>query len=148
MLEQEIRQALIKEAREWRGTPWIHHQKAKGFGTDCLGFILGVADAIGIHYDPIANYNRIPAGDGMLVEFQRQFYQVESRDRQPGDVGLIRFSGIPHHCVIFSDRGIIHASLSERAVVEHGCDGYWQDRLVAVFNPLKTPTGESTLKLQ
>lgn len=41
------RDELVAEAREWLGTPYQHGQMAKGLGCDCLGFLAGVAYAVG-----------------------------------------------------------------------------------------------------
>ena len=41
------REQILAEALSWIGTPYRHGQMAKGLGADCLGFLAGVAHAIG-----------------------------------------------------------------------------------------------------
>lgn len=145
MTELELRTAIVGEGRLWLKTPWMHHQRLRGVGTDCLGFILSVADTVGIQYSPIENYNRTPIENSLVEEFEQRFLRIESSDRQPGDVALFKFSGIPTHCGIITDIGLIHASTS-RGVIEQRWETYWDKRLVAVFNPLSNPQHQSTLK--
>lgn len=38
---------ILDEARSWIGTPFHHGQMAKGLGCDCLGFLAGIAFAVG-----------------------------------------------------------------------------------------------------
>lgn len=36
---------IIREARSWLGTRWVHGQAVKGHGTDCVGFIIQLGKA-------------------------------------------------------------------------------------------------------
>lgn len=38
---------IVVEARTWLGTPFRDQQAVKGVGCDCLGLVVGVAEAIG-----------------------------------------------------------------------------------------------------
>jgi cell wall-associated NlpC family hydrolase len=40
--------AIVAEARGWLGTPFHYQQSVKGVGCDCLGFVVGVAEACGM----------------------------------------------------------------------------------------------------
>lgn len=42
------RQLIIAEARTWLKTPFHHGQKLKGAGVDCLTFIVGVYENVGV----------------------------------------------------------------------------------------------------
>ena len=37
---------IIKEARNWLGTPFHHQASRKNIGCDCIGFIIGIARAL------------------------------------------------------------------------------------------------------
>ena len=34
---------VVKEARTWIGTPFVHQGRTKGLACDCLGLMIGVA---------------------------------------------------------------------------------------------------------
>lgn len=59
----EIRDAVIKEARTWLNTPFAHQQRIKGVGVDCANFLAELARASEILPD---------------VEFERTYRQRES----------------------------------------------------------------------
>lgn len=44
----EIRQAIVKEAQSWLGTPFAHFQCCKHAGVDCAHLIIGVGKEVGI----------------------------------------------------------------------------------------------------
>ena len=75
------RQEVVREAREWLGTPFHHQAREKGVGTDCGGLVGGVAVALGIvppdwwrdTFDPRwGGYGRQPA-QGTLQQSSSDF---------------------------------------------------------------------------
>jgi len=45
-LSDQLRAAIVTEARRWIGTPYHHRASLRGVGTDCLGLIRGVWRAL------------------------------------------------------------------------------------------------------
>lgn len=43
--EQQQRETVAQEAREWIGTPYHHHARIKGVGVDCAQLLCGVFGA-------------------------------------------------------------------------------------------------------
>ena len=44
--------SIVAEAREWIGTPYAHHRRAKGVGVDCFGLVVAIRrDLIGGQWD-------------------------------------------------------------------------------------------------
>ncbi len=130
------REIAIKEARDWLGTPWQHHQKTKGVAVDCVGLLMAAADAAGVGFGDVENYYRSPNGDALLNKFQGLYKQVNTR--YLGCIVLFRFAGVPHHVgLMTSNDTFIHASFSDRCVVEQTFDPFWERRLVAIFDPFE-----------
>lgn len=128
-----LREKLIEEARSWIGTPWVHHQRCKGVGVDCVQFLVATAEANGVELDPIENYYRSPSGDSLLRDLEDRFERVPTDKIQPGDILLFQIRGIPHHVGLKSDRGFIHADQRANKVCEVSFGEVWQRLLVAAF---------------
>lgn len=45
MIKEDVE--IIKEARSWVKTPWIHGQCVKGYGTDCIQYIIAIGKKFG-----------------------------------------------------------------------------------------------------
>lgn len=113
---------------------------------DCLGFVLGVAVAVGMtcrdgsaftQFD-VVTYSKQP--DGVLLQrtLATHLTPLGSEDIAPGDIGLFMFDDNPQHLGIFTDYmagglGLIHAYAPARGVVEHAFDAAWRRRLVAAY---------------
>lgn len=101
---------LIAEARSWIGTPWVHQQRLKGVGADCVGFAGGVLIALGIyaadHPDalPFAGYGREPDGRRLQAACDVFLHRIEWAEVQPADFLLCSFrGGRPRHMGIVTD---------------------------------------------
>jgi NlpC/P60 family putative phage cell wall peptidase len=137
------RGAVVVEARAWVGTRWQHQARLKGIGTDCIGLVAGVADALGV---PEAraffaapewhNYGREPDAAMLLGGCDRFLDRVPVADARAGDVLVMRFAENPQHFAIVSNdapQRIIHAYAQARRVVEHGLDALWRSRIVRAY---------------
>jgi NlpC/P60 family putative phage cell wall peptidase len=131
------RDDILKEAREWLGTRWMHQQSIKGAACDCIGLVRGVGSSLGLlpkNYLSMAarfqGYGRRP--DGRLLSVLDMFLdKVEVN--LPGDVFLMEFDKNPQHVGFFTDTGIIHAHVMCKKVVEHRIDKVWQDRIIGIY---------------
>ncbi|MFD1381487.1 C40 family peptidase [Fodinicurvata halophila] len=60
MTENDLRRAVVAEARGWLGTPFRHGGRCRGAGVDCIGLAIGVAKALGLPHADAAGYPRRP----------------------------------------------------------------------------------------
>jgi NlpC/P60 family putative phage cell wall peptidase len=104
------RSAVLAEAREWIGTPYMHQASAKGAGCDCLGLVRGVWRAF-YGAEPEVTPAYTPdwaerAGVETLLEAaRRNMRQIAIEDAMPGDVLLFRMhaQAPAKHCAILDD---------------------------------------------
>ncbi len=121
------RQAIVREAKSWIGTPWQHqgrvkqNEKFKG-GVDCLGLIIEVGNAfqfLGENRFDYKNYNRSPRDDDLLNEFDKHTIKVPVPEALPGDIVVMRIAKDPQHAAIMTfDHSVIHACAKTGFVVE------------------------------
>lgn len=133
-----MRARIVAEARSWLGTPY--HQDGlgrgvRGVGADCVGFVAGVARALGLFTGELAHYGPLP--DGTLLD-RLGAYLVPVSDPKPADIVALRFDRVPHHVGLLSDYhagglGLIHCYLTSGGVVETCYDRTWQRRTVRVL---------------
>lgn len=143
------RSKIIQEARSWIGTKF-HHQgrikksKSNEGGVDCLGLIIGVADALDIKIKgkPIRsldciNYSKIPDGNFLKKNFDDLFEVTDVTNARSGDIALFKFKDQPQHVgfIIKEDENLslLHCYMQARGVVEHKLDILWKNRLVDVY---------------
>ena len=134
------RTAIIKEAREWIGTPYQHQQSAKGAGCDCLGLIRGVWRAfygaepeIAPPYTP--DWAERAGAETLLLTARRHLIERPIEEAEPGDVLLFRMdaqSPAKHAAILDENDLLIHAYWA-RAVVHSRFAPWWRVRCAAAF---------------
>ncbi len=128
---------IVRTAREYLGTRWVHQGRVKGVGVDCIGLLVGVAKELGLTTFDNTNYTRMPDGDILRDNLNEHMVEMTSGRYRPGDVLMMKFVHQPQHIAIVTDLGgrlgIIHAHMQSRKVVEHGLDALWISRIVAVY---------------
>lgn len=135
---------IVRRARAWIGTPYVHQASCRGAGTDCLGLVRGLwRELYGDEPEPIPPYTADWAeGDRrerLLESAERHMTSVPVAAALPGDVLAFRMvSGAPakHVGVLAScprgSRTVIHA-YSGHGVVESPLTPAWQRRVAAAF---------------
>jgi NlpC/P60 family putative phage cell wall peptidase len=138
-------ESIIAEARTWLGTRWQHAQSCKGVGTDCIGFVGGVALACGIPEakqwasDPRwRGYGRTPDPKVLTAACDELLDPVPVSAVECGDVLVMihERQPFPHHFALVSQvtpLHIIHAYAGARKVVEHIVDATWRARIVKAY---------------
>jgi len=135
------RHAILAEARDWIGTPYMHQASAKGAGCDCLGLVRGVWRAIyGAEPETAPAYTpdwAERAGEETLLgAAQRHLRAIQIEHASPGDVLLFRMnarSPVKHAAILDEGARIIHAYWG-RAVVRSRFAPWWRARCAAVFS--------------
>ena len=118
------RAQVVAEARSWVGTPWMHQQRVKGIGIDCIGLIICVARDLGLSPPgtDFTGYGRRPDGK-MLSLCDEHMVRIRRDDLQPGDVLVMAIEHDPQHMGIVGDYrhgglSLIHAASKAGKVVE------------------------------
>lgn len=124
---------IIKEAKEWVGTPWQHHVGVKQIGCDCVHFIKGIADNLGIQTPEYKNYRPRPV-DNSLTCFFADFCKEEF-SILPGYILIFAFNQYPSHVAIASDKPgyMIHASQTIGKIIEQRIDDSYKKRLIKIY---------------
>jgi cell wall-associated NlpC family hydrolase len=126
---------IIAAARSCLGTPFHHQGRIKGLALDCAGLAVSVAADLGIDYQDIQGYSRLPIRgllQAALID-QPSLDRVETSAMAPGDILLMRFGRDPQHLAIYTGQTIIHSYASVGMVCEHDLDDEWRRRIVAVY---------------
>jgi NlpC/P60 family putative phage cell wall peptidase len=134
---------IIRAARSWIGTPYVHQASVKGAGCDCLGLLRGVWRALhgdepeaAPPYSP--DWSEATGAETLYTALSRHLREIDTRDIAPGDIALFRMapSGPAKHCGILASNPhgltLIHARQNKR-VSEEGFSRWWQQRLAYAF---------------
>jgi cell wall-associated NlpC family hydrolase len=131
---------IVAIARETIGTPYLHQQRVNGLALDCAGVPVHVAKRIGMSFDDITNYGRLPVPAEMRRVLDANLTRVPKEQMQFGDVAWLKFRHEPQHFGILGDYhlggfSLIHAYNGSglHKVVEHRLDEQWAERIVAVW---------------
>lgn len=143
-MENAFSQTLYAEALSWVGTPFRHNRQVKGVGADCLGFVLGAFQNVGVDIDwPITTY----AQNWYREDKGEQFFEALSScmsGYSGGDYAVSLFClrrGIPANHVGLWFRGegqgwLIHAH-SRHGVIRNHYSTSWARREVTKFTKEK-----------
>jgi NlpC/P60 family putative phage cell wall peptidase len=134
---------VVRAARLWIGTPYLHQASVPGAGADCLGLIRGVwRDLYGAEPETVPPYSRDwsePQGEEMLWQAAVRHLVAKPLDAvAPGDVLLFRMRdrSVAKHLGIQGNitpnPTFIHA-YSGHSVVESPLSAPWARRVVARF---------------
>lgn len=130
MTEAELRQAVIKAALEWEGTPFHDGAMVKGAGVDCLRFLYAPFKEVGL------------IGEIEIPVYSSQWFMNRNEERliqailsvgakeivpppQPADVVVVKFGRVFAHSAIVIDwPTIITANPHARKVMVNRADLY------------------------
>ena len=115
-----LRQAVLREAEEWLGTPYHHMGRVKGAGCDCLTFLAEVYARAGVIAAVEVPYYR---PDIMLHRGEESYLDAllghgrEVAAGEPGDVVLFHWGRIfGHGGIVTAWPRLIHACAIRRKV--------------------------------
>lgn len=134
---------VVAVARAWIGTPYVHQASVRGFGTDCLGLILGVwREVLSDVPERVPPYTMDwsePQGEERLMAACRTHLRTKSvEDEAEGDVILFRMrvGSVAKHLGIQTrigaDGRFVHA-YSGHGVIETSLSAPWHRRVVGRF---------------
>jgi cell wall-associated NlpC family hydrolase len=125
--ENEERERLIAEAKEWLNTPYHTRGRVKGAGCDCGTFLAevweraGLTEHIEIPYYPedIACHCAVPR---YLMKIEEYCQLVTDGTRKKGDTLVFWFNGakVPHHAaIVFDEKYMIHSYTSQGVILSN-----------------------------
>ncbi|MBV8060001.1 MAG: C40 family peptidase [Alphaproteobacteria bacterium] len=120
---EEMRADVVRVARSWVGTPYLHRGRIKGVGTDCGMSLIEIFAEAGVieSFDP----GEYPS-DWMLHREEERYLGIVERftsrrmvdNPLPGDIALFKFGRcISHGGVLVEDGMLVHAYAPSRCVV-------------------------------
>lgn len=146
-------QKIITETQSWLGTPYHHQAVNKQVGTDCLGLVRGVYEAL---YDvppetppPYARNvldDEQPLEEKLMQAAARYLQEVDKATPLAGDVLLFKMQAdLParHLGILVSPLYMIHAA-ENHCVLKTPCGKWWRRRLAAVFRFPRPSVSENT----
>lgn len=120
--EAEQREAVVREALSWLGTPWVHHARAKGAGVDCGQLLAAVYERAGVvGYVPTPDYPQdwaLHRSEPLFLNIVEGYAAPVAGDPQPGDIALFQFGRcLSHAGIVLAWPRIVHAYLNAHRVV-------------------------------
>ena len=131
---------VVKTARGWLGTPYLHQSSVKQVGCDCLGLVVGVYQELfdnpKIKLPPYTANWRDRAYEAELMAIAEDHLSEDTQIcMEPGRIALFQMArGYPlKHCGIITSRDqFIHAQ--ERiGVAEVPLSDWWHKRVRKTF---------------
>lgn len=131
---------IVRAARGWIGTPYLHQASLKGAGADCLGLVRGVwREVCGAEPEALPPYAPGWAEEGgretLAAAARRHLVEIPYTEQRPGDVLLFRWRAhLPakHAGIAAPDGYMIHAQ-EGAAVTEIALNRWWRRHLCLVF---------------
>jgi NlpC/P60 family putative phage cell wall peptidase len=134
---------IVRIARSWIGTPYIHQASLKGTGCDCLGLLRGVwRELKGPEPEtppPYApDWSEATGDESLYRALARHLAEIEPRALAIGDIALFRMAKTApaKHCGIIAAKDnhltLIHARQNRR-VTEERLAPYWPTKLAHAF---------------
>lgn len=124
-------------ARTWLGTPFHHQARCFGSGVDCINLVIAVMGEAGYPIpSTLPPYQRVEAANQisrymgfvtsrLITGLSEYADSIDLEDRAVDDVVVFHLGGQPQHLGLFFGDRIIHASLTDRKVIET----LWNDSL-------------------
>lgn len=146
MTEDEGRAEILRVAREFLSTPWVHMGRVKGLngGVDCAQFCYCVYAEAGMIdpslYPVVEQYPRdwfMHRDEDRLAEIVHRFAHEIEGPPKPGDMALWKFGRTFSHAAIVLENwpDIIHADVEAGEVIYARADGgRLADRVPSFFS--------------
>lgn len=137
----ELTDRIVREARAWCGTPYVHQASRKGAGTDCLGLVRGVWRAIYGRENEVpppytADWGEWDGAELLLDAAYRHLLPVDHDCAGCVLVFRMHQNGPAKHlgilCQTGTDASFVHA-YDRHGVVESPLSEPWRRRIAARF---------------
>jgi len=123
--EMKEREAVVREALSWAGTPYHHEGRVKGSGVDCGQLLALVYDAAGLI--PETSPDAYPCdwhlhrNEEIYLGIVEMFaHKIEGTPR-PGDIVLYRWGRcISHGAIVIDWPQVIHSYVGQGVILDDG----------------------------
>lgn len=136
---------IVAHARTLCGVRFAHQGRTRE-GLDCLGFLMLIAEEMGLRFDDasvfvldVPSYGARPDTQLLQHKLGTHLTPIAREQLRPADIALMKIDGLPRHLALISDYpfagelGMIHAYAPARQVVEHRYDREWQRSTYAAY---------------
>ena len=134
---------VVRTARNWIGTPYLHQASLKGVGCDCLGMLRGVwRELRGEEPEDMPPYtpdwSEAGRAETLRDALARHLAVIVPVQIVPGDIALFRMArhAPAKHCGIVAKKEgrltLIHARQNKR-VSEEPFSAFWKSKLAYAF---------------
>lgn len=139
-LTEEQQRHVIRIARSYIGTPYLHQGHYPQLGMDCIGLVRRVLEDLGMTIREVSDYGTAAEPEKLKSVLAR--YLIAMDDWEPGlirpepaDVVLLVVRHQPQHTAFITDVGtMIHAySSAKDGVTENSFNQFWRDRVAGVY---------------
>jgi cell wall-associated NlpC family hydrolase len=126
-------ESVVAEALTWLNTPYHHHGRLKGVGTDCAMLLCEVYRVCGLI--PFIDPRPYPPDWHLHRGEERYLHWVEDyadpvESPAPGDVALYKFGrAVSHGGIVVDWPLIVHADIREGVVLADGTQGRLDGKL-------------------
>lgn len=137
------RAQIVREARTWIDTPWIHQASLRGVGCDCIGVVVGTAYALAMPEAKawktdaeFRGYGPTPVPEKLLAACAKYLDPIKLSHTLSGDVLLFAFKRQPMHFGILTNsnpRMMVHGFQRVGKVVENSLGEKWERRLFGAY---------------
>lgn len=135
------RDAVVREALSWIGTPYRHQGCQKNVACDCLGLVRGVWRALyGLELEDPGPYAPDWSDEGraepLLEGCGRHLTEKPVVEMLPGDLLLFRWRprlAVKHAGILIHPASFIHAYEAGGGVTRSSLVPQWKRRIAAVF---------------
>lgn len=140
MKKQLTNELIVKTARQWLGTPYIHQATIKHQGCDCLGLVRGIWREL-IGPEPVAtpgyssDWGEVGNRELLREVVEQHFKKSNQTSPSPGDLILFRWRKttiIKHLGIMTNHNRFIHA-YEKSGVVESPLVRDWQRRIAGLY---------------
>ncbi|HOQ37934.1 MAG TPA: NlpC/P60 family protein [Acetivibrio sp.] len=145
-MNKKLREAVIKEAMTWLGTPYHRGAKLKGVGVDCGQFLIGVYENVGYLKPGECNPGYYPheihlhrAEERYLEYILKYCNKVD--EPQPGDIAMFRFGkSSSHSAIVIEWPRVIHSYVRMGVILSDAreallCYNDGSSRLTGFYRP-------------
>lgn len=122
-MQPELADKIVKEAKEWLGTAWMHSVSIKGYRTDCVQFLISLFKNIGVLPSDYAvpTYRQdwaLHNNHSMLIDELEKFcILLDTTDYEVGDILIFNYGRCASHAGVYIGNGkMIHSQIRDGVI--------------------------------
>lgn len=118
----ELRHSIVREAREWLGTPYHHHGRIKHVGVDCAHLLCAVYEAAAAVAPVVLPYYPVDwhlhHSEELFLQWLEKVGAWRVQTPAPGDVAVFRFGRTYSHGAVMVESDLaVHACVGAEVML-------------------------------